>query len=91
MRVGSDSRVWTVEIDVEETDAETEAKAVLSIGDERIGGWGRARRNPADPAMPRVGEELAVARALSELAHNLVERAAHLIEKAGGEPVRLHP
>lgn len=91
MHVGSSSRVWTIEIDVEETDAETEAKAVLTIDDERIGGWGRARRNPADPDLPRVGEELAVARALSQLAHNLLDRAAVLIERSDGRDVKLHP
>ncbi|MFN0028972.1 MAG: dsRBD fold-containing protein [Acidimicrobiales bacterium] len=82
MRAGSGSRVWTVQIDLEETEDQTEAKAILHLGAERIGGWGRARRNPIDPSMPRVGEELAVSRALSDLAHQLVERAGDLLEGA---------
>ena len=34
-------------------------------------GWGRARRNPTDPEMPSVGEEIAAARALADLSHHL--------------------
>ncbi len=82
MRAGSESRVWTVQIDLEETEDQTEAKAILQLGAERIGGWGRARRNPVDPSLPQVGEELAVSRALSDLAHQLVERAGDLLQAA---------
>lgn len=89
MHTGNESRVWTIEVDLEETEDATEAKAVLSVDEERIGGWGRARRNPEDPSLPRVGEELAVARALSDLAHHLLDRAAHLLEGTAGEPVKL--
>lgn len=91
MRTGSASRAWTIEIDLEETEDETEAKAVLTIDDERLGGWGRARRNPVDPALPLVGEELAAARALSDLAHHLLDRAARVLEEVEGREVHLHP
>jgi hypothetical protein len=47
-------------------------------------------RNPSDPDRPRVGEELAAARALSELSHKLVEAAAAEIEKFEGRRVQLH-
>jgi Domain of unknown function (DUF1876) len=40
--------------------------------------------------MPRVGEELAAARALSDLAHNLVDEAARTIEQHEGRPARVH-
>jgi len=33
---------------------------------ERIAGWGRAGRNPSDPTVPKIGGELATARALSD-------------------------
>jgi Domain of unknown function (DUF1876) len=36
-----------------------------------------------------VGEELAIARALSELSHHLVDAAAQAIESFEGHPVRL--
>jgi Domain of unknown function (DUF1876) len=91
MKALGDSKVWTVEIEIEETpEGHTEAKALLPVGTRRFGGWGRARRNPPDPETPRVGEELAVARALSDLAHNLIDEAAQAIEKHEGRPARVH-
>ena len=88
MHTGSDTRVWTIEVELEETSDTTEAKAVLVIDGHKLGGWGRARRNPQDPELPRVGEELAAARALSDLAHHLVDRAADLIELVEGPSAR---
>jgi Rv2632c-like len=93
MKELGETKVWTVEIAIEETpEGHTEAKALLHVGgtSPRLGGWGRARRNPADPAMPRVGEELAAARALSDLAHHLIEEAARTIEQHEGRPARVH-
>lgn len=91
MKALGDNFVWTVEVDIEETPAgHTEAKAHLAVGPRTFGGWGRARRNPDDPEMPRVGEELAVARALSDLAHHLVDEAARAIEEHEGRPARVH-
>jgi hypothetical protein len=92
MRELGETKVWTVELAIEETPGgHTEAKASLVVGgDRRFGGWGRARRNPADPEMPRVGEELGAARALSDLAHNLVDAAARTIEQHEGRPARVH-
>ena len=52
-------------------------------------GVGRAKRNPTDPEMPAVGEELAAARALSEVAHKLVHQAAEAIEAFEGHRVEL--
>lgn len=90
MKAKGESRVWTVEVVLEETADETEAKAVLELGERRVGGWGRARRNPTDPALPKVGEELAAARALSDLAHKLLDEAAHEIERFERHAVRVH-
>lgn len=91
MKQLGETKIWTVEIAIEETpEGHTEAKASLAVGERRFGGWGRARRNPADPELPRVGEELAVARAMSDLAHNLVEEAARSIEQHEGRPARVH-
>ena len=92
MRKLGETRIWTVEIAIEETpDGHTEAKALLDAAQDRhFGGWGRARRNPADPEMPWVGEELAAARALSDLAHNLLDAAARTIEEHEGHASRVH-
>jgi Domain of unknown function (DUF1876)/Domain of unknown function (DUF1918) len=67
-----------------------EAVANVRVRGREFSGWGRARRNPADPEMPVVGEELAVARALSEVSHQLVVAAADSLESALGRPVALH-
>ena len=80
---------WTVEITFSEDEDKTRADAVLNAGAEVLEGWGRARRNPSDPDVPAVGEEIAAARAFSDLAHHLLERAAHRIESWEGRPIHL--
>jgi Domain of unknown function (DUF1876) len=80
---------WTVEIIFSEDEDKTRADATLSGAVDCLEGWGRARRNPADPKLPAVGEEIAAARALSDLAHHLLEQAAHRIESWEGHPIDL--
>ncbi|XRQ12286.1 DUF1876 domain-containing protein [Actinomadura welshii] len=66
------TKQWSVEISISEDGPETLADAVLSGGGgEHLAGHGRARRNPDDPAVPEIGDELAVARALADLAGRL--------------------
>jgi hypothetical protein len=90
MNATGDSKVWTVEVLLVESDDKTDAEALLKIGSDRYAGWGRARRNPADREVPRIGEELATARALSDLAHKLLDAAATAIERVEGHPVQGH-
>ena len=90
MKVHSDSKVWTIEVVIDESVDVTEAKVLLSMKDRELGGWGRARRAPHDPDRPRIGEELAVARALSDLSHQLVEAAVAEIEDFEGHDVNVH-
>jgi Domain of unknown function (DUF1876) len=80
---------WSVEIVFSEDEDKTRADAHLTGGTEPLQGWGRARRNPEDPDVPAVGEEVAAARALSDLANHLLEQAAHRIESWEGHPVHL--
>jgi hypothetical protein len=80
---------WTVEIVFSEDEDKTRADARLTGGVDDLQGWGRARRNPDDPDVPAVGEEVAAARALSDLAHHLLEQAAHRIESWEGHEVKL--
>ena len=68
----ADEHVWTVEIVLTEQDDRTRADARLRRGAGDLAGFGRARRNRADPRLPVVGEELAAARALGDLAHQLL-------------------
>ena len=90
MKPTGENKVMSVEVLLTETRDETEAKAVVEIAGEHVGGWGRARRNPSDPAVPLIGEELAAARALIDLAHQLLDRAAGQIEAFEHRPVRVH-
>jgi hypothetical protein len=83
-------KVFTVEIEVHERPDHTWAKALLELDGRTYGGWGRARRNPADPERPRLGEELAVARALTDLAHQLRTDVDAEIEAAEGKPTHVH-
>lgn len=77
----SSVRHWTVDIFVNEVDGRTTAEARLTT-ESRTGlsGSGHARRNPIDPDIPEIGAELATARALSELAHKLLDASVHDIE-----------
>lgn len=86
----TDAKVFTVEIEVHEGPTETAARALVDIDGDVRGGWGRARRNPADPDRPSVGEHLAVARALSDLARHLAHEVEAEIEAVGGEAVHVH-
>ena len=85
----SDKSVWTVEIVFTENGDRTRADARLLGSGRQFTAWGRARRNPCDPDVPAVGEELAAARALSALTNRLVHEAAATIELFAGRPVTL--
>jgi hypothetical protein len=74
-------QTWTIELRFEEDPDRTHAVAVLRTPAGReLRGHGQARRNPVDRPVPRIGEEVAGARALSNLAHELLEFAAGEIE-----------
>ena len=79
-----------IEMTFEEDADHTEARATLVLRGTRFTGIGRARRNPTDPDLPMVGEELAAARALSDLTHKLVENAAKTISEREGRPAHVH-
>jgi hypothetical protein len=81
---------WNVEILIGEIDARTYAEAQLydEIRDDLVG-TGEARVNPADPNIPDIGDEIAVARALSDLGHRLLVTAAGDLEDATHEHVSL--
>lgn len=79
-----------VEIFLFEDGDATKANAVLTTGRNReIRASGTSRRNPRDAAVSEIGDELAIARALSALAHELLEIAARDIESVTHEPVHL--
>jgi len=76
---------WDVRLELAESTDACEVAAHLDARDRSFLGVGRARRNPVDPALPQVGEELATARALHDLAHHLSQDAWRQIEDASTE------
>lgn len=86
----SEKKVWKVDVEIEESPERTDAKATLRMGDAECVAVGHARRNPIDENVPRIGEELATARALSELSHKLLEESARIIESHVGHAVELN-
>ncbi|MFE4541149.1 DUF1876 domain-containing protein [Arthrobacter sp. NPDC056727] len=81
---------WSVNIALDEHDGQTRATARLRAGDRpELEGVGMARRNPADSDIPEIGNELATARALADLAHQLIEVTAGDIEKVTKLPAHL--
>jgi Domain of unknown function (DUF1876) len=82
---------WSVLLSVQESDGETTATTRLAMdGDEHLAGRGRARLNPADQGVEKIGTEIAVARALSDLAHKLLHAAAHDVEDMTHQHAHLH-
>jgi len=71
---------WPVEISLHEDDGQTLAEARLARDGVGMIGRGLARRNPGDREVMQIGEEIAAARALSDLAHQLLSDAAGQIE-----------
>ena len=65
----------TLSIHLDEDMDNTLAYAQLYLRGDHFESVGRARRNPADPPMPVIGEELAIARALQELTGPVMEAA----------------
>lgn len=81
---------WNVEVFIGEHAGKTRAEARLHT-EKPTGhiGIGTARLNPTDTDVPAIGDELAVARALSELAHQLLHAAAEDIGRSTHERVSL--
>jgi hypothetical protein len=83
------TKTWTVQVTLDEDGDDTLADAALSIENKReLRGRGMSRRNPRDESEPRIGDELATARALSDLAHQLLAAAATDIESKTHVPAR---
>ncbi len=65
----------TLNIHLDEDSDHTLAHAELYIRGDHFEAIGKAKRNPVDPPMPVIGEELAIARALQELTGQVMEAA----------------
>jgi hypothetical protein len=85
----NETKTWHVDIYIGEHEGQTHAEARLRPnGDVTLAGTGTARLNPIDRDVPEIGDELATARALSDLAHRLLHAAAEDIESLTHEKVR---
>lgn len=75
------TKTWHIDIYIGEHEGETHAEARLRpVQEVTLTGVGTARLNPTDRDVPEIGDELAAARALSDLAHRLLNAAAGDIE-----------
>ena len=85
----NDDGTTTCQVDVliEERDERTRAKARLSWGGKKLVGVGLARLDPADEPVATIGDELAIARALSDLANQLFALTSTDIKASTHEPV----
>ena len=82
---------WSIAVFVAEIDGETDAEAFLTRADDRnFSGRGKARLDPADLNVAMIGEEIAIARALSDLSHKLLHSAAVGVEGMTHEKAHLH-
>jgi hypothetical protein len=76
---------WHVEVEFTEDDTHTRAVALVRTADgTELRAHGHASRHRADSRQPRVGEEVAGARALNELAMRLLDKAHQEIDEASG-------
>jgi hypothetical protein len=65
-----------IDLELVEDDDECRATATFVTSRGEMQAVGLARRNPVDPQVPMVGEELAIGRALAELGERLVAAAS---------------
>ncbi|MFC5721610.1 DUF1876 domain-containing protein [Streptomyces gamaensis] len=80
----------TVDLEFHEAGPTTDAAAKLRMHDgTEFTGHGVSNRNPADPQQQRVGEEVAAARALHELSHELLRKANTDIEEQTHTPAHV--
>jgi hypothetical protein len=83
-------QMWRVQIAFTEEAERTRADAILELASQRFHGYGQAKRAPDDPSVPVIGQDLAAARALSDLSHQLLQAAVERIEEFEGHPVKVH-
>lgn len=76
-----------IDVLIEEHEQRTRAKARLSWAGKNFVGIGLARLDPEDEPVAQIGDELAIARALSDLANQLFAKTSNDIQASTHEPV----
>jgi hypothetical protein len=85
------TKQWTVTVEIDEEENTTMANASLRTPTGlEVTGVGKADRNPLDPNIPAIGDELAVARALRSLSERLLHATERDITSVTGEPSHVH-
>jgi uncharacterized protein DUF1876 len=85
------AEVWRMSLHLDEHDGQTRATVRLHTRDTMLTGMGLAYRNPRDADVPEIGDELAAARALSDLSHKLFDATASDIEAITHRPAAIRP
>ncbi|MET9110317.1 DUF1876 domain-containing protein [Streptomyces zhihengii] len=80
------TRQWKVDLVLVEDDGTTRACAKLATDDGTITGYGTAHCSPQDVDVPRIGDELAAARAMRSVARQLMREADSDLEAVGAGP-----
>ena len=70
----------TIEVGIDEDEHHTLVHTTLDLRGDHFDATGRAKRNPSDPNIPVIGEELALARALGSLEELLLDRVYERID-----------
>ena len=84
------TRTWQLHLDLAEGDETTRAEVVLRTDAGTVlRHVGTARRHPGDRDVPEIGDELAVCRALSGLAHDLLD--ATVADVRANDPDAVEP
>jgi Domain of unknown function (DUF1876) len=81
------SKQWTVSVSIDIHEGRTRAKARLGWRDQTSVGIGVAKLDPNDRNVADIGDELAAARALADLARRMMATTIHDIEAVTNEPV----
>lgn len=81
------SKHLQLDVLIDEHEERTRAKARMQWRGNELVGVGLARLNPADEPVAEIGDELAIARALSDLADQLITLTASDIETSTHQPV----
>ncbi|ORV82603.1 hypothetical protein AWC11_23505 [Mycobacterium interjectum] len=84
---GDGTKTCRIDVLIEEHEERTRAKARLGWAGRDFVGIGLARLDPADQPVARIGDELAIARALSDLSNQLMALTSNDIQTSTHQPV----
>jgi hypothetical protein len=82
------SKHWTVAIEIDGHNGHTRANARLGWRDQTAVGVGTARLDPDDRNVADIGDELAAARAIADLARRMMTATILDIEAVTNEPAK---